>query len=163
MLQSILPISFELLHLEFICWAIFLTKSLLQPLEEVSFINNLCLQIFLPSESIVLSILEHTVVNVVISLFDSITILVPKVELPLVDHVVRSVESILAVACHLSVLPLALIALPCRHHLFHADTILLIVLELAFVNIPIVEYDLTDSFDGIIVPNTFIYSATLIN
>jgi len=110
-----------------------------------------------------LSVFEHAVINVIISLLNSFSILVSLKELPFVYLVIRSAESILAVSCHLPVLPLPLIALSGCHHLFHSYAILLIVLELAFIDIAIIVYDLADSFDRIIIPNTFINSATLID
>lgn len=161
--KVVFPVAFELLQFKFLGWAVFLSKSVSFTFKVVSFVDYLSLEVFVSTETIVLTILKHAMVDVVVSLLNSISRLVTTVELPCINIVVGSIMHELAVSSHLTINPLTLISLSSGKHQLHSDAIFLIFLNLTFVNIPVVVLDLTNPLDWVVIPKPLINSTALID
>lgn len=80
-----------------------MAEAMLLALEEVAFVNYLGSQVLEPSKPIELAILEHSMVDVIVSLLNSVSVPITAVELTGVHFVVWRVEGLLAVPSHLAI------------------------------------------------------------
>lgn len=131
--------------------------------EEVAFINYLRSQVLEPSKAIVLAILEHSMVDVVVSLLNPVSVSVTAVELASVHSVVGRVKCLLSVTRHLAIEPLTLVPFASGYHQLHSNAILLAVFDLTLIDIAIVELDLANAFNLVVVPDSLVDSTALVD
>lgn len=51
----------------------------------------------------------------------------------------------------------------CSYHQLHSNAVLLVVFDLALVDITVVELDLANAFNLVVVPDSFVDSTALVN